>query len=227
MIKFTNRTEILIGNKNQEKLSKSKIIIFGIGGVGGFVAECLARTGIGNITLVDGDKIETTNINRQIIATLDAVGYYKVDIMARRIKSINIKCNIKTINQMYNSKNMDKIDLEHYDYVIDCIDSLIDKELLIKNCYLNKIPIISAMGAGNRYDIPEYKLADIHKTSYDPLAKLIRKFCVTEKIKKLNVVYTTQLAKVCSNNEIGSIAYQPMAMASIIAGKVVKDIIKD
>lgn len=226
-MKFTDRTEILIGDNKLNKLSKSKVIVFGVGGVGGYVVECLARCGIGEITVVDGDKVDITNINRQIVATLDSVGYPKVDIIAKRIKSINLKCNVKTINLMFNAKTFENFELKQYDYIVDCIDAITDKELLIKTAKDENIPIICAMGAGNRYDVPDFKLADIHKTSYDPIAKIIRKFCVVEKIKKLNVVYTTQLAKINSSNIIGSIAYQPMAMASIIASKVVNDIIKD
>ena len=221
---FYSRTRNLIGDNALEKLRNSSVAVFGIGGVGGYVAETLARSGVSRLVLIDGDRVEESNLNRQIIATRTTLGMPKVTAMAERIASINPDCKVVAIESRFNADNLDKFDFD-YDYIADCIDSVKDKQLLILTAKDKNIPIICAMGAGNRSGLPEYKLADIHKTSYDPLAKVIRKFCVQEGVKKLNVVYTTQ-PTIKTDSGVASIAYHPMSMASIISAKIVNDLIK-
>ena len=157
-----SRTELLIGDKIN-LLKKSNIIIFGIGGVGGYVAEMLVRSGIENITLVDFDVVDLTNLNRQIIALQSAIGKFKVDVMKDRILDINNKCNVKVFNEKLTSENIENFNLLDYDYIIDAIDMIQSKVALIDYAYRHNLKIISAMGAGNRYDIPEFKVVDIYK----------------------------------------------------------------
>lgn len=221
---FYNRTQNLIGEDGIDKLRNSKVAVFGVGGVGGYVAETLARSGVGEIVLIDGDEISITNVNRQIIALQTNVGHKKVVEMANRILKINPECKITAMPLRFNGETLPNFSFD-YDYIADCIDSVNDKKLLIKTAKLRNIPIICAMGAGNHIDIPHYELADIYKTSYDPLARLLRKFCIQERIKHLNVVYTKSPAIKFNEPIVSSIAYHPMAMASIISSKIVNDIL--
>ena len=222
---FYSRTERVIGSDKVKKLANAKVAVFGVGGVGGYVAECLARSGVGKIVLVDGDVVDISNVNRQIIALQDVVGQSKVQLMAERIAKINPKCQVETYNFRFGENTLDKFSFD-YDYIADCIDSVDDKQLLILSACQRHIHIISAMGAGNRYGVPNYVLTDIYKTSYDPLAKLMRRWCATAGIKKLNVVYSKD-ASIKQPKPVGSIVYHPMAMACMISGKIVNDIIGD
>ncbi|MBQ8430490.1 MAG: ThiF family adenylyltransferase [Clostridia bacterium] len=227
MNEFLSRFSLMIGEEKINKLISKKVILFGVGGVGGAVAEMLVRSGVSNITIVDFDKVDISNINRQAVATISTIGKNKVDAMKEKLLDINNLLNIQIINNKLTQENIDSFHLSTFDYVIDCIDDVKAKKQLIKHCYSSNITILVSCGAGNRYkEIPAFQVADIHKTEYDPLAKIIRKFCVQEGIKKLNVVYTKQPAEKLDSTTIGSVVYYPTAMACVIACKVINDMIK-
>ena len=224
--KFLSRFSQMLSNEQLDSLLSKKIILFGVGGVGGAVAEMLVRSGVSNLTIVDFDVIDTTNINRQIIATNSTVGLKKVEAFKNRLQDINKNIKLTCIDNALTKDNVEQFALTNYDYVIDCIDDIKAKQALISYCCNNKIKIIVSCGAGNRYsEIPLFELADIHKTSYDAVAKLLRKFCVKEGIKKLPVVYTKQKSLKFVCNTIGSVVYYPISMACVIVAKVINDII--
>jgi len=226
MNEFLSRFKQMLSNEQLDNLLSKKIILFGVGGVGGAVAEMLVRSGVTNLTIVDFDKIDITNINRQIISTNSNIGRLKVEAFKDRLLDINPNLNLTTIANSLTDENILDYNLKHYDYVIDCIDDLKAKQALIKFCYENKIRLLVSCGAGNRYkEIPHFEVEDIHKTSYDVLAKLLRKFCVKEGIKKLPVVYTKQKSLKFDCKTIGSVVYYPMSMACVIVAKVINDII--
>ena len=226
------RTELLIGEDNVEKLSSFKVAIFGIGGVGGFVSEALARSGIGTFYLFDNDIVSKSNINRQIVALNSTIGKYKVDIMKDRINDINENAKVYTNIIFVDKENIDSIDFNEFDYVIDCIDSIEGKVEIIKKCKeLNK-NIISSMGAGNKLDPTKFEVSDIYKTHVCPLAKRMRQELKKENIDSLKVVYSTE-EPIKINYEIdvkkhppGSISFVPSVCGLIIAGEVIKDLIK-
>lgn len=230
MNEFLKRFAIMLPNDKLDNLLHEKVILFGVGGVGGSVAEMLVRSGVFNLTIVDFDVVDITNINRQVIALNSTVGQFKVDVLKNRLLDINPNANIVTIQDKLTETNLNGFNLSDYDYVIDCIDDVRAKKELIKHCYLNDINIIVSCGAGNRYkEIPAFELVDIHKTSYDPLAKLLRKFCVENRIKHLKVVYTKQKSiKIQNSNTktIGSVAYYPVSMACVIVAKVINDLLE-
>lgn len=225
MNEFLARFELLIGKNALEKIIKTRVIVFGLGGVGGSVCEMLVRSGITNLTIVDFDKVDISNINRQVVAKHSTIGKMKSDVMDEILLDINPNCNITKFSQKYDSTTEKNFDFNQYDVIIDCIDDVKNKKLLIKNATLSKAYILSSMGAGNRSNIPSFELSDIHKTSEDGLAKAIRKFCVTEKIKKLDVVYTKQSAQK-NLDKVGSVVYYPTNMATIIVANVINKIIK-
>ena len=221
---FDERTKQLIGEENNFKLQSKKVIVFGVGGVGGYVVEMLARTGIGELAIVDFDVVSESNINRQIIADTSTVGKLKVDCFKQRILAINPNCKVAVYAQKVDETNVNTFELEKYDYVVDCIDMLSGKVALIKFCKEKGINIISSMGAGNRYQIPKFEICDINKTKNDGLARALR-----YKLRKLGinhtmVCYTSQEAK--KSKIIGSIAYFP-AMAGInISAFVINEFLK-
>ena len=230
-----SRTELIIGSKNLEKLNKSNVIVFGVGGVGGYVIEALARSNVGSITIVDNDKVALTNINRQIIATLDTVGLDKVDVMEKRIKSINPACNVTKYKCFYLPNNND-IDLTKYDYVIDAIDTISAKIDIIEKCYKNNIKVISSMGMGNKIEPTKIEVTDIYKTSVCPLARVMRYELKKRGVKKLKVVYSKEepiksrvIIDEQTNKKVipGSIAFVPSVAGLIIASEVIKDIINE
>ncbi len=187
-----SRTEMLIGKEGIKKLSKAKVAIFGIGGVGSFVAEGLARSGIGNFVLVDNDKVSITNINRQIIATTKTVGEYKVDLMKERILEINPHAKVDTYNVFYMPECEEKILDDTVDYIVDAVDTVTAKIYLVEQANSLNIPIISSMGTGNKLDPTKFEVTDIYKTSVCPLAKVMRKELKERNIKKLKVVYSKE-----------------------------------
>jgi len=223
------RTESLIGSENIEKLRNSHIAIFGVGGVGSFVAEGLIRAGVGTITVIDGDKVAESNINRQLIATAKTLDLPKVEVISERAKDINPEIKIHTIYDFYTPENRDNFFVNKYDYVVDAIDSVTNKVDLIKTCYDKNIPIISSMGTANKLNPTMFEIADINKTSVCPLAKVIRKKMKELGVKKLKVLYSKELpAKpVDSNVKLGSVSFVPSVAGLIIAGEVVSDIIKE
>ncbi len=224
---FTSQFERVIpilGKENFNKLQKANIIIFGIGGVGSYVAEALVRTGIGNITIVDGDKIEESNINRQLPALYSTVGKSKVEVMKSRVLDINPNINIVTYNVFVTSENIDMFNFSKYDYVIDAIDTVSAKLKIIQKAKECDIRIISSMGTGNKMDVTKFKICDISKTSVCPLAKIIRKELSKLGIKNVKVLFSTEEPLVKSRDSISSLAFVPGTAGLMIASEVIKDI---
>ena len=220
--KWNSRTEILIGKKAIEKLENANVILYGIGGVGSYTVEALARAGVGNLTLVDNDVITCSNINRQIHATTKTVGKNKVDVMKKRIQEINPSANVTVF--VKEEKEEDLIS-ERFSYVVDAVDTIKTKIKLIEKANEIKVPMISAMGAGNKLNATKFEVADIYQTSVCPLAKVMRKELKKRNIEKLKVVYSKEKAIIHEDNLIGSISFVPSVMGLIIAGEVIKDII--
>lgn len=218
------RTEILLGDKIN-KLFNANVIIFGIGGVGGYTAEMLVRSGVGSITLVDYDKVDISNKNRQIIALDSTVGKYKVDVMRDRIADINKDAKVTIIKEKLTPENIESFDLAKYDYVIDAIDMVTSKIALIKHCFDNNIPIISAMGAGNRMDMPKFEVADIYKTYNDGLAKVLRNNLKKLGVTSHKVVFTSNIATP-NGDTIGSIAYYPAMCGCVLSAYVLGELTK-
>ncbi len=234
-----SRTELLIGEQGIKKLQNAKVAVFGIGGVGSYVVEGLARAGIGNFILVDNDKVDITNINRQIIATHKTIGRPKVEVAKERILDINPNANVEICQEFFMPNSREILD-NTIDYVIDTVDTVTAKiELIVRANKLN-IPIISCMGTGNKLDSTKFEVTDIYKTSICPLAKVIRKELKSKGIEKLKVVYSKEepIKPNCKLEEIkkdnsnkkqipGSISFVPSVAGLIIAGEVIKDIIKE
>ena len=249
MLNQFSRTELLIGNEGIEKLSKSRVAVFGIGGVGAYAVEALVRSGLGTIDIIDDDKVCITNLNRQLYATHKTVGKYKVDIAKERILDINPNCIVNTYQTFYTPATENQFDFSQYDYVIDAIDTVVGKLSLIEKTKLANTPIICAMGAGNKLDPTKFEVADISQTSVCPLAKVIRTELRKRRIKGVKVVYSKEIPikpkenmpisyeKNCVStpdtrkNTIkrqvpGSTSFVPPVVGLIIAGEVIKDLIK-
>ena len=220
-----DRTELLIGKENLDKLNNANILVVGVGGVGGYVSEFLVRAGIQNLTIVDFDTVEISNKNRQIIALDSTLHSTKVDVLATRLKDINKNLKLTVFDKKLDEELLKNIDLRQYDYVVDAIDDVPNKVKLIKNCYQLNVPTISAMGAGNRFDIPNFVVEDLYKTSNDGLAKVLRKKLREEDILKHKVVYSKSVPVNCGR-VIGSISYYPPACASVLTAYVVNEIIE-
>ena len=226
-LEFLDRLFMMLDAGQQEKLLSSRVIIFGCGGVGSAVAHMLTRSGIQHLGIVDFDNIDITNINRQLVAYQDNVGKSKVEELEKQLKNINTNLKIDKYFLKYGEETINNIDLSQYDYIVDCIDDLSAKKLLIKQTIALNKPILCAMGAGNRYlEIPQFEIADISKTSYDPIAKILRKFCKEERINKLTVCYTKQKALKFDCNKIASVVYYVVNMASVMCSKIINDLIK-
>lgn len=226
-----SRTELLIGKEGLEKLQKSKVAIFGLGGVGSYVVEALARSGVGHFVLVDNDIVSISNLNRQIIATMDTIGKAKVDISKERILSINPEAVVETHKEFFLKESEDIFD-ETFDYVIDAIDTITGKIEIIVRANKYKVPAISSMGTGNKLDPSKFEITDIYKTSYCPLAKVMRKELKQRGIDSLKVIYSKEIPiKVNVYDEEkkkaipGSISFVPSVAGLMIAGEVVRDII--
>lgn len=216
-----SKTQLLLGADNMEVLRCSRVAIFGIGGVGGYVAEALARSGVGSFVLVDSDKVCLSNINRQIIATERTVGKYKVDVMAERIKDINPDADVEIRKCFYLPENADEFDFSRYSYVVDAVDTVTAKIEIILRAQGCGVPVISCMGAGNKLDPVKFEVADIYKTHMCPLAKVMRRELKKRGVKKLKVVYSTE--EPVRRVTLGSIAFAPSVAGLIMAGEVVKD----
>lgn len=225
-----SRTELLLGKEAMQALKKARVAVFGIGGVGGYVAEALARSGVGCLDLIDHDRVSLTNINRQIIATGKTVGRYKVDVMKERILDINPDAVVNTNKSFFLPENKDEFDFRAYSYVVDAVDTVTAKIQLVIEAKNAAIPIISSMGAGNKLDPTQFEVADIYKTSVCPLAKVMRRELKKRGISHLKVVYSKEkpisLAKVMEGGRVipGSNAFVPSAVGLIIAGEVIRDI---
>lgn len=226
------RSELLLGSENMEKLKNSRVAVFGIGGVGGFAAEALARTGVGALELFDMDTVSITNINRQIIATLDTVGKYKTDVMKERIALINPEAEVVSHRCFFMPDNSAEFDFSKYDYVVDAVDTVTAKIELVMKCRENSVPIISSMGAGNKLDPTKFEVADIFQTSVCPLARVMRTELRKRGVERLKVVYSKEppVTPLPSSEETakksvpGSLAFVPSVAGLIIAGEVIKDL---
>lgn len=220
-----SRTEMLIGEKGIEKLKKSKVAIFGIGGVGSYTLEALVRSGIGDFILVDKDVVDETNLNRQIIATTKTIGESKVELAKQRILEINPNSNVQIYQQFFLPETEGILD-SSIDYIIDAVDTVTAKiELAVRANQMN-IPIISSMGTGNKLDPTRFEVSDIYKTSVCPLAKVMRKELKNKGIKKLKVVYSKEEPIKLDSKVPGSISFVPSVAGLILAGEVIKDLIK-
>lgn len=225
-----SRTELLIGKQGIEKLQKAKVAIFGIGGVGSYTVEGLARSGIENFILVDNDIVSLTNINRQIIATHKTIGMPKVEIAKQRVLEINPNANVEIYQKLFMPETEEILN-EDIDYIIDCVDTVTAKIELVMRANKLNIPIISCMGTGNKLDPTRFEVTDISKTSVCPLAKVMRKELKNRGIRKLKVIYSKEEPiKIIESTEekvkAGSISFVPSVAGLIIAGEVIKDIIK-
>lgn len=251
MLNQFSRTELLLGREAMERLSQSRVAVFGIGGVGGYVCEALVRSGVGAFDLIDDDKVCLTNLNRQIIATRKTVGRYKAEVMKERILEINPQADVRIHKCFFLPENADEFAFEEYDYVVDAVDTVTAKIELVLKSNEKKVPIISCMGAGNKLDGTRFQVADIYKTKVCPLAKVMRRELKKRGVKKLKVVYSEEqpirplddMAVSCRTNCIcppgaehkcterrdipGSTAFVPSIAGLIIAGEVVKDLVKD
>jgi len=217
------RTALLIGQEKLDILKNRRVAVFGIGGVGGHCAEALCRCGVGALDIFDGDIIDITNINRQLIASHRTVGFDKVDVMREHLLDINPELTVNTQKMFYLPENAHSVNLSVYDYVIDAIDTITAKIELIHRCHTLSIPIISSMGAANKLDPTAYKIADIYKTKVCPLARVLRRELKTLGIGALKVVYSEEAPR--KNEKLSSISYVPPVVGLILASEVVKDLI--
>ena len=232
-----SRTELMFGKAAMEKLAVSRVAVFGVGGVGGYAVEALARSGVGTLDLIDDDKVSLTNINRQIIATQKTLGKYKVDVAAERVLEINPKAKVNTFKTFYTPETAGEFDFTKYDYIIDAIDTVTGKIALAVNARAANTPIISCMGAGNKLDPTMFEVTDLFKTSVCPLAKVMRAELKKRGVKKLKVVYSKEVPVVPKESEEliegggrrqipASNAFVPSVAGLIAAGEVVKDLIQ-
>ncbi len=222
-----SRTEMLLGEKGIEKLSRARVAVFGIGGVGGYVCEALARTGIGKIDLFDADIVSESNLNRQIIATVKTIGKLKVDVMKERLLEINPNIEVRTYPIFFSEKNQNEYDFNDCTYIVDAIDTVRSKIALILKAQNEGINIISSMGTGNKLDPTKLEVADIYKTEVCPLAKKMRKELKQNRVKKLKVVYSKEEPIKTEERIPGSIMTVPATAGLIIAGEVIKEIINN
>ncbi|MCI8314329.1 MAG: tRNA threonylcarbamoyladenosine dehydratase [Lachnospiraceae bacterium] len=237
-----SRTELLIGAQGIERLQNARVAVFGVGGVGGYTVEALARSGVGTLDLIDDDKVCLTNLNRQIIATHSTIGQYKVEVARERILDINPKINVHIYKTFYMPETADLFDFSQYDYVVDAIDTVTGKIQLVMQADKTHTPIISSMGAGNKMDPAAFKVADLYNTKVCPLAKVMRRELKKRGIQKLKVVYSEEIPTMLSSDLAlsekmdgdvdtkkripGSIAFVPAVAGLILAGEVIKDILR-
>ena len=251
MLDAFSRTRLLLGPEAMERLAEARVAVFGIGGVGGYAVEALARSGVGALDLIDDDKVCLTNINRQLLATRRTVGKYKVDVAAERVAEISPRCTVRTYKTFYLPETAEEFDFTQYDYVVDAIDTVSGKIQLVLAAQAAGTPIISCMGAGNKLDPTAFRVADIYKTSVCPLARVMRRELKKRGVKRLKVVYSEEPAiqpledmsvscrthcicppgteRHCTDRRAipGSVAFVPSVAGLILAGEVVKDLAKN
>lgn len=221
-----SRFSKVIGEENFSLLSEKTVLILGVGGVGGYVCEALARSGIGKLILVDFDTIDETNINRQIIALESTIGMKKVDVLEKRIKDINSYCEVVTIDKFIDDKCLDDLFNYKIDYFVDACDTMVTKKAVIRECLKRKVPFISSMGTGNKLDPAKLEIVDIRKTVNDPLAKIIRKFVKDEKINsKIMVLSSSEVPIKTGDRTPGSTAFVPASAGLLIASYVIRKFI--
>ena len=228
-----SRTELLLGAESMEKLQKARVAVFGVGGVGGYVVEALARSGVGQLELIDKDVVSLTNINRQIIALHSTIGKYKVDVARDRVLDINPGAQVNVYRTFYLPENAEQFDFTRYDYVVDAIDTVTGKLMLVKQAWAAGTPIISSMGAGNKLDGAAFQVADIYETSVCPLAKVMRRELRKCGIPHLKVVYSREMPMTPGVNDSvdasrrqtpGSVAFVPSVAGLLLAGEVIRDL---
>ncbi len=247
MLNQFSRTQLVFGEEAMQRLAEARVAVFGIGGVGGYTVEALARSGVGQLDLIDDDKVCVTNVNRQLLATLKTVGQYKVDVAKERIAEINPKCEVKAFKTFYMPDTENEFDFSQYNYIVDAIDTVKGKLALAENAQKTGTPIISSMGAGNKVNAAAFEVADIYETSVCPLARVMRYECRRRGIKKLKVVYSKEkpirpkedMSVSCRRHCVcppgtrkctvrrdipGSTAFVPSVAGLIIAGEVIKDL---
>ncbi len=247
MLNQFSRTQLVFGEEAMQRLAGARVAVFGIGGVGGYTVEALARSGVGQLDLIDDDKVCVTNVNRQLLATLKTVGQYKVDVAKERIAEITPKCVVKTFKTFYMPDTENEFDFSQYNYIVDAIDTVKGKLALAENAQKTGTPIISSMGAGNKVNAAAFEVADIYETSVCPLARVMRYECRRRGIKKLKVVYSKEkpirpkedMSVSCRRHCVcppgtrkctvrrdipGSTAFVPSVAGLIIAGEVIKDL---
>lgn len=217
------RSRLLLGEEALERLREKTVAVFGIGGVGGYVAEALARTGVGTLHLIDNDRVSTSNINRQVIALHSTVGRYKTEVMRERILDINPQAEVIIHNCFFLPENADSFTFSEYDYVVDAVDTVTAKLEIIMRAKEAGVPVISSMGAGNKLDPSLFEVADIYETSVCPLARVMRRELKKRDIKKLKVVYSKE--EPLKQRIPGSVAFVPSVAGLLIAGEVIRDII--
>lgn len=221
-----SRLEKIIGTDNLNNLSNKTVLVLGVGGVGGYVVESLARSNIGTLILVDYDKVDVTNINRQIVALSSTIGKSKVDVLEERIKDINSGCKVIKVDKFIDNNNFNELFDNHIDYFVDACDTVLVKKLVIKECLKRNIPFISSMGTGNKLDPSKLEIIDIRKTVNDPLARLLRKFVKDEKInKKVMVLSSKELPIKTGERTPGSSAFVPSSAGLLIASYIVRSFI--
>lgn len=240
MLNQISRTELLFGSEAITRLQNAHVAVFGIGGVGGYTVEALARSGVGSFDLIDNDTVALTNLNRQIIATLDTIGQPKVEVMAKRIATINPDAKVNCRQCFFLPENQHEFDFSQYDYVVDAVDTLAAKIAIVLAAKAAGVPVISSMGAGNKVNPAMFEVADIYKTKVDPLARVMRQAMKKNNIKKLKVVYSQELPLLPINEKIesechaeapkrhalpGSNAFTPSVAGLIIASEVIKDLV--
>lgn len=240
-----SRTELLLGEEAMERLSRARVAVFGVGGVGGYVCEALVRSGVGAFDLIDSDTVSVTNLNRQIIATVDTVGRSKAEVMRERMLSINPEADVRVWNRFVLAENIGDFPFEEYDYVVDAVDTVAAKLAIILRAKELNVPVISSMGAGNKLDPTRFRVADISKTNVCPLARVMRQLLRKRGVNHLKVVYSEEeprkpLKEISAEDEgkagrpmkedarrkllPGSVAFVPSAAGLVIAGEVVKDL---
>lgn len=228
------RTRLLLGQDGLDRLAAARVAVFGIGGVGGYAVEALARSGVGALDLVDSDTVDATNLNRQIIATVDAIGRSKVEVAAERVASINPSCVVRAHQCFFLPETADQFDFAAFDYVVDAVDTVSAKIALVEAAFAAGVPIVSSMGAGNKLDPTAFRVADIYETSVDPLARVMRRELRRRGIPSLKVVYSTEPPLVPADDDMavkdgtrpapGSVAFVPSVAGLILGGEVVKDL---
>ena len=221
------RTRMLLGDESLASLQSSRILLFGVGGVGGYAAEALARAGVGSLTLVDSDKVDITNINRQIIALHSTIGRYKTEVMAERISQINPSAEVIVRNCFYLPENADEFDFSQYDYIADCVDTVAAKLEIISRAVSMNVPVISAMGTGGKLDPSLFRVSDISKTEYCPLAKVMRRELRKRGIAHVPVVWSPEMpykAPSSRDEPPGTVPFVPAAAGLVLAGAIIRNL---
>lgn len=224
--KWSDRTEKLIGSDALEILKKSKVAVFGLGGVGSFTAEALVRAGVGSIAIIDHDTVNITNINRQLIALKSTVGRQKTEVLAKRLKDINEDVEVDIFDFFFLPENSSKIEFRGFDYVCDCVDTVTAKLEIIRKAKEADVPVISCMGTGNKLNPSLFEITDIEKTSVCPLAKVIRKECKDRDYRNVKVLYSKEQPVNVGDRTPASISFVPSVAGLMIAGEVINDLIK-